>query len=160
MDNYEHVSISPQLALATFRFLASCKSFSFFIQILILIELFKFYKAVDPFRSDYLSEEVLKALMERSIYYEAKGEARKHNIRDMSPQHLLYIRGEPADYFIMILEGRARIVVTKENQEYDAGPFCCFGISALIQCNATGVVSNSFDTKSEDNKPLPLEEGK
>lgn len=105
---------------------------------------------MEPFRPDYLSEEVLKILMARNIYFEAKGENRKPNVNDMSPENVLYVRGEPADYFIMILEGRARIIVTRENQEYDAGPFCCFGISALA--NATGAIGNSFDAKSEDKR--------
>lgn len=71
-------------------------------------------------------------LMAKDIYFEAKGEKRKPNIREMAPENVLYMRDEPADYFIMILEGRARILVTKENQEYDVGPFYCFGISALL----------------------------
>ena len=50
----------------------------------------------------------------------------------MSPENVLYRRGQPADYFIMILEGHARVVVTEENQEYSAGPFCYFGVSALM----------------------------
>ncbi|OTF74411.1 CBS and DUF21 domain containinf protein [Euroglyphus maynei] len=111
MDYSNNVTISPQLALAAFRFLAS---------------------SVGPFSSKKISEEVFKRLMNKNIYFEAKGEPRKPNIDNMSPDNVLYRRGQPADHFIMILEGRARVIVTKENQEYDAGPFCCFGIGALM----------------------------
>lgn len=96
--------------------------------------------------------------MAKNIYFEAKGQPRKANIREMSPENLLYIRGEPADYFIMILEGRARIIVTSENQEYDAGPFCVFGVKALT--SATNAIGSSFDTKSEDRAVVQSEEGK
>lgn len=98
------------------------------------------FLVVEPFRPVYISEDVLKTLMTRDIYFEAKGEKRKANIKEMSEENVLYIREEPANYFIMILEGRARIMVTKENQEYDAGPFCCFGINALL--NSTNSTAN------------------
>lgn len=96
-------------------------------------------------------------LMRKNVYFEAKGQARMANICEMSPENVLYIRGEPADYFIMILEGRARVIVTAENQEYDAGPFCVFGIKALA--SATSALSNSFDGKA-DEKPVQSEDGK
>lgn len=98
--------------------------------------------------------------MAKNIYFEAKGQPRKQNILEMSPENLLYVRGEPADYFIMILEGRARIIVTSENQEYDAGPFCVFGVKALTRPSASAAVAASFDTKSEDRPVAPSEEGK
>lgn len=92
-------------------------------------------------------------LMARDIYFLAKGESRKMDVRDMSPENVLYIRGSPADYFIMILEGRARIIVTKENQEYDTGPFYCFGLKALTLAApnvATASSSNlAADVKSD-----------
>ena len=114
------------------------------------------YLAIEPFRADYLSEEVLKILMSKNIYFEARGQPRKDNICEMSPENVLYLRGQPADYFIMILEGRARVIVTAENQEYEAGPFCVFGLKALA--NATSAVSNSFDTKSDD-RPMQSDDG-
>lgn len=100
--------------------------------------------------------------MAKNIYFEAKGQPRKQNILEMSPENLLYVRGEPADYFIMILEGRARIIVTSENQEYDAGPFCVFGVKALTKpsTGAPAGVVGSFDTKSEDRPVAQSEEGK
>lgn len=138
-ENCDRLCISPQLALAALRFLAS---------------------SVEPFRPDYLSEEILKILMAKNIYFEAKGQPRKQNILEMSPENLLYVRGEPADYFIMILEGRARIIVTSENQEYDAGPFCVFGVKALTKpsTGAPAGVVGSFDTKSEDRPVAQSEE--
>lgn len=135
MEYSNNVAISPQLALAAFRFLAS---------------------SVGPFSSKKISEEVFKRLMNKNIYFEAKGEPRKPNIDNISSENILYKRGQPADYFIMILEGRARVIVTKENQEYDAGPFCCFGIGALTSSipstdDGTIVHNRSFNEESADS---------
>lgn len=73
--------------------------------------------------------------MGKNIYFECRGEPRKADVGEMNTNNVLYRRGQPADYFIMILEGRALAIVTKENQEYDAGPFCCFGVKALNMDN-------------------------
>lgn len=78
--------------------------------------------------------------MGKNIYFESKGEARKADVCEMDSNNVLYRRGQPADYFIMILEGRALVIVTKENQEYDAGPFCYYGVNAL-----------NMDDKSNEN---------
>lgn len=135
LESKERIHISPQLALAAFRFLAS---------------------SVEPFRQDYLTEEVLKLLMSQNVYFEAKGEARKSNINDMSKDNVLYVRDKPADYFIMILEGRARVIATREGQEYDAGTFCCFGINALI--NSTNAPCVSFDNSKSESKASSTDE--
>lgn len=87
--------------------------------------------------------------MAGNIYFLAKGESRKADVRDMSPENVLYVRNKPADYFIMILEGRARIIVTKENQEYDTGPFYCFGLRALMP-TATKMLTNSSSNITGD----------
>lgn len=44
---------------------------------------------------------------------------------------LMYEYGKPADYFILILEGRVRVVVGNERLTYESGPFTYFGVSAL-----------------------------
>lgn len=127
----ERVQVSPQLTLAAFRFLSSCMYFLWFKRFIFIYIVLFFVLAVEPFQPEFISEEVLKALMAKDIYFEAKGEPRLPDIKDMSPENVLYVRDKPADYFIMILEGHARIIVTKENQEYTTGPFCCFGVKAL-----------------------------
>ncbi|CAK9296468.1 unnamed protein product [Gordionus sp. m RMFG-2023] len=43
----------------------------------------------------------------------------------------LYTKGKPADYFIMILEGRVRVYAGSENICFDTGPFSYFGLQAL-----------------------------
>lgn len=93
---------------------------------------------MEPFAEHNISVEVLKVLLSQDeLYYVAKGLGPKNTgnltIDEMSPENVLYKRGTPADYFIMILEGYARVVVTDENQEYNAGPFCFFGVNALTE---------------------------
>ncbi|KPM10771.1 CBS and DUF21 domain containinf protein [Sarcoptes scabiei] len=119
-----NVLISPQLALAAFP--------------------------VGPFGSDRISEEVLKVLMAKSIYFEAKGESRLPDINEMCDENVLYKRGQASDYFVMILEGRARVIVTNENQEYDAGPFCCFGIGVLTNSSRSGIDQQFEHTETEN----------
>lgn len=102
-----------------------------------------------PFGSDRISEEVLKVLMAKSIYFEAKGESRLPDINEMCDENVLYKRGQASDYFVMILEGRARVIVTNENQEYDAGPFCCFGIGVLTNSSRSGIDQQFEHTESK-----------
>lgn len=46
-------------------------------------------------------------------------------------EQTLYTAGKPADYFIMILDGKAQVTVGTENLIFDAGPFAYFGTAAL-----------------------------
>ncbi|KAI5706961.1 hypothetical protein M8J75_012902 [Diaphorina citri] len=63
--------------------------------------------SVDPFKSENISETVLMRLLKQD--------------------------NKPVDYFVLILEGRAEVVVGKENLVYEAGPFSYFGCQALTQ---------------------------
>lgn len=49
----------------------------------------------------------------------------------MDREHMLYMAGEPSDCFVMILEGRVRVMVGKENLMFESGPFSYFGVAAL-----------------------------
>lgn len=40
-------------------------------------------------------------------------------------------QGKPEDYFVLILEGRAEVIVGSENLIFEAGPFTSFGMKAL-----------------------------
>ncbi|XP_015908018.1 unextended protein isoform X2 [Parasteatoda tepidariorum] len=97
--------VSPQLALAAYQFLST---------------------SIEPFRNNYLSETVLKRLLTQNIFFKSK------QVKDgPNSNGILYQAGKPADYFVLILEGRCRVTVCKENLVFETGPFSYFGIPAI-----------------------------
>uniref|UniRef100_A0A667ZR18 Metal transporter n=2 Tax=Myripristis murdjan TaxID=586833 RepID=A0A667ZR18_9TELE len=101
------VKISPQLMLAAHRFLAT------------EVSLFS------PFQ---ITEKVLlRILRHPDVIQEIK-----FNENDKrSPQHFIYQRGKPVDYFILILQGRVEVEAGNENMKFETGPFSFYGVMAL-----------------------------
>ncbi|XP_022240761.1 metal transporter CNNM4-like [Limulus polyphemus] len=99
--------ISPQLALATFQYLST---------------------SVEPFRKELISATVLRRLMAQNIFFTLKMRTRDDA---NAPAMTIYQAGKPSDYFVLILEGRVRVQVGKENLVFEGGPFTYFGCSAL-----------------------------
>lgn len=56
----------------------------------------------------------------------------------------LFTAGQPADYFILILEGRIEVKAGTHKLVFQSGPFTYFGISALKLPNTTPSVRNSL----------------
>lgn len=82
--------------------------------------------AVEPFTNIFLSETVLKRLLTQNIFFKSK------QVKDvLNTDGVLYQAGKPADYFVLILEGRCRVTVCKENLVFETGPFSYFGIPAI-----------------------------
>ncbi|XP_018552964.1 metal transporter CNNM4 isoform X1 [Lates calcarifer] len=106
-DSDSKVKISPQLMLAAHRFLAT------------EVSLFS------PFQ---ITEKVLlRILRHPDVIQEIK-----FNENDKrSPQHFLYQRGKPVDYFILILQGRVEVEAGNENMKFETGPFSYYGVMAL-----------------------------
>ncbi|XP_042250699.1 metal transporter CNNM4 [Thunnus maccoyii] len=106
-DADSKVKISPQLMLAAHRFLAT------------EVSLFS------PFQ---ITEKVLlRILRHPDVIQEVK-----FNENDKrSPQHFLYQRGKPVDYFILILQGRVEVEAGNENMKFETGPFSYYGVMAL-----------------------------
>lgn len=104
--------VTPQLCLAAYQFLAT---------------------TVEPFTAKYLSDTVLKRLLSQKIFYRVK-------LDDDPKMRRLYTAGQPADYFIMILEGRVHVTCGRENLFFDGGPFCFFGKAALLDPTAEPVI--------------------
>jgi hypothetical protein len=104
-----------------------------------------FRAAIEPFTRKYISETVLRRLIGQKMYFSVQPEESElcapselsaiwslTTVEDEQGQGaLLYEYGKPADYFIMILEGRVRVVVGNERLTYESGPFTYFGVSAL-----------------------------
>ncbi|XP_029963018.1 metal transporter CNNM1 isoform X1 [Salarias fasciatus] len=102
------VKISPQLLLATHRFLAT---------------------EVEPFRSCHLSEKILLRLVKHpSVVQELKFNPKSKH----APQHYLFQRNKPVDYFILILQGRVEVEIGKEALRFENGAFSYYGMPALI----------------------------
>ncbi|KAM8852856.1 metal transporter CNNM1 isoform 1-T1 [Synchiropus picturatus] len=103
-----NVKISPQLLLATHRFLAT---------------------EVEPFRPCHLSEKILLRLIKHpSVVQELKFNPKsKHD-----PQHYIFQRNKPVDYFVLILQGRVEVEIGKEALRFENGAFSYYGMPALI----------------------------
>ncbi|XP_013878698.1 metal transporter CNNM1 [Austrofundulus limnaeus] len=107
-ENELKVKVSPQLLLATHRFLAT---------------------EVEPFRTCHLSDKILLRLIKHpSVVQELKFNPKsKHD-----PQHYLYQRNKPVDYFVLILQGRVEVEIGKEALRFENGAFSYYGMPALI----------------------------
>lgn len=107
-ENEMKVKISPQLLLATHRFLAT---------------------EVEPFRPCHLSGKILLRLLKHpSIVQEVKFDPKNKH----APQHYLYQRNKPVDYFVLILQGRVEVEIGKEALRFENGAFSYYGMPALI----------------------------
>lgn len=101
------VKISPQLLLATQRFLS---------------------REVDVFSPLRVSEKVLLHLLKHPSVNQ---EVRFDESDRLAAHHYLYQRSRPVDYFILILQGRVEVEIGKEGLKFENGAFTYYGVSAL-----------------------------
>ncbi|TSM28087.1 Metal transporter CNNM3 [Bagarius yarrelli] len=101
------VRTSPQLLLATHRFLS---------------------REVEHFCPQRVSEKVLFHLLRHPSVNQ---EVRFDPNNKMSPEHYLYTRNHPVDYFILLLQGRVEVEIGKEGLKFENGAFTYYGVSAL-----------------------------
>uniref|UniRef100_A0A4W5MHJ6 Metal transporter n=1 Tax=Hucho hucho TaxID=62062 RepID=A0A4W5MHJ6_9TELE len=103
-ENEMKVKMSPQLLLATHRFLAT---------------------EVEPFRPCHLSEKILLRLIKHpSVVQELKFDRKNKQ----APQHFLYMRNKPVDYFVLVLQGKVEVEIGKEALRFENGAFSYFGM--------------------------------
>uniref|UniRef100_A0AAV2LHU1 Metal transporter n=1 Tax=Knipowitschia caucasica TaxID=637954 RepID=A0AAV2LHU1_KNICA len=106
-DNEMKVKISPQLLLATLRFLAT---------------------EVEPFSAVQMSEKILLRLLKHpNVIQELKYDDKNKR----AAEHYLYHRNKPVDHFILILQGKVEVEAGKEGMKFEAGPFSFYGMMAL-----------------------------
>ncbi|XP_077787391.1 metal transporter CNNM3 isoform X1 [Podarcis muralis] len=106
-DNEYKVKISPQLLLATQRFLS---------------------REVDLFSPARISEKVLLHLLKHpSVNQDVKFD----DSNRLAAEHYLYQRNQPVNYFILILQGRVEVEIGKEGLKFENGAFTYYGVSAL-----------------------------
>ncbi|XP_036402656.1 metal transporter CNNM2a isoform X1 [Megalops cyprinoides] len=119
-DNEMKVKISPQLLLATLRFLAT---------------------EVEPFSPAQMSEKILLRLLKHpNVIQELKYDEKNKKM----PEHYLFHRNKPVDYFILILQGKVEVEAGKEGMKFEAGAFSYYGMLALTASPVPLSLSRTF----------------
>ncbi|KAK1333561.1 hypothetical protein QTO34_005946 [Cnephaeus nilssonii] len=121
-DSEMRVKVSPQLLLATHRFMAT---------------------EVEPFKSLYLSEKILLRLLKHpNVIQELKFDDKNKK----APEHYLYQRSRPVDYFVLLLQGKVEVEVGKEGLRFENGAFTYYGVPAIMttSCSVPVSVSRTF----------------
>ncbi|XP_058236860.1 metal transporter CNNM2 isoform X2 [Hemibagrus wyckioides] len=107
MDNEMKVKISPQLLLATLRFLAT---------------------EVETFGPNQMSEKILLRLLKHpNVIQELKFNEKNKK----APEHYLYVRNRPADCFVLILQGKVEVEAGKDGMKFESGGFSSYGMMSL-----------------------------
>uniref|UniRef100_A0A8C4RLG4 Metal transporter n=1 Tax=Erpetoichthys calabaricus TaxID=27687 RepID=A0A8C4RLG4_ERPCA len=115
-ENEMKINISPQLLLATHRFLAT---------------------EVEPFKPCHISEKILLRLLKHpSVVQDLKFDERNKR----STEHFLFQRGKPVDYFVLVLQGRVEVEIGKEALRFENGAFTYYGVPAIM----TSLSSDSY----------------
>ncbi|XP_031654768.1 metal transporter CNNM2 isoform X2 [Oncorhynchus kisutch] len=137
-DSEMKVKISPQLLLATLRYLAT---------------------EVESFGPVQMSEKILLRLLKHpNVIQELKYDEKNKR----APEHYLFHRNKPVDYFILILQGKVEVEAGKEGMKFEAGAFSSYGMMALttspvpLSLSRTFVVSRAESLAgSPENKSPP-----
>ncbi|XP_053781856.1 metal transporter CNNM3 isoform X2 [Desmodus rotundus] len=132
-DEYK-VKISPQLLLATQRFLS---------------------REVDVFSPLRISEKVLLHLLRHPSVNQ---EVRFDESNRLAAHHYLYQRSRPVDYFILILQGRVEVEIGKEGLKFENGAFTYYGVSALtVPSSVNQSPVSSLQSLRRDLQPEPAD---
>ncbi|XP_075905057.1 metal transporter CNNM1-like [Nelusetta ayraudi] len=124
-ENEMKVKISPQLLLATHRFLST---------------------EVEPFKPAHISEKILLRLLKHpSVVQELRFDEKNKR----SPQHFLFQRNKPAEHFVLILQGRVEVEFGKEALKFENGAFSYFGVPAIMPADHKSPSRSSGLDRSE-----------
>ncbi|XP_008064159.1 metal transporter CNNM2 [Carlito syrichta] len=119
-DSEAKVKISPQLLLATHRFLAT---------------------EVEAFSPPQMSEKILLRLLKHPhVVQELKLDEKDRR----APESYLYQHGKPVDHFILILQGKVEVEAGKEGMKFEASAFSYYGVMALTASPAPLSLSRTF----------------
>jgi metal transporter CNNM len=91
--------------------------------------MFPFFTALEPFKRDCISENILRRLLNQDVVRHIKVKSKSKN----DPSIVIFQQGRPVDFFVLILEGRVEVTVGRENLVFEGGPFTHFGLQALSQ---------------------------
>ncbi|CAD5233734.1 unnamed protein product [Bursaphelenchus xylophilus] len=70
----------------------------------------------------------------------------------LPPNARLYLKKEPSDKFILILEGRVAVTIGETNMTFEAGPWHCFG-KELLDSLLDDIGKNKLTEESHSPKP-------
>ncbi|KFD65443.1 hypothetical protein M514_03832 [Trichuris suis] len=117
----ETFATSPQMILAAYQFLTT---------------------TFEAFGADFISRRVFDRLMNQYVLH-------VHAPDQYEPMKLLYQKDLPSDAFLLILEGRASVVIGRDDMLFDAGPFHHFGYDVLKTVATSGELSQWICTAIE-----------
>lgn len=87
------------------------------------------FSALEAFKRESISENILRRLLNQDIYRHIKNKSKEKS----DPSISIFQQGKPVDFFVLILEGRVEVTVGRENLIFESGPFTHFGLQALVQ---------------------------
>ncbi|TRY85024.1 hypothetical protein DNTS_026933, partial [Danionella cerebrum] len=126
-DNELRVKISPQLLLATLRYLAT---------------------EVESFSACQMSEKILLRLLKHpNVIQELKYDDKDKKMTE----HYLFHRNKPVDYFILILQGKVEVEAGKEGMKFEAGAFSYYGVLALTSSPENKSPPRAFGLNHSDS---------
>lgn len=94
-----------------------------------------FFLGIEAFSKVNISETILRRLLKQDIVYHIKKNKDWRN----DPGCVIYQRGKPVDFFVLVLEGRVEVTIGQENLVFESGPFTYFGTQALAQNVGVGM---------------------
>ncbi|XP_078669080.1 metal transporter CNNM4-like isoform X10 [Branchiostoma floridae x Branchiostoma belcheri] len=129
----EKPKISPQLMLASYQYMAT---------------------SIDLFKPELISETVLRRMLQQDVVVDLKVKVEQKD----STSNNIYTNGKPADYFVLILQGRVEVRAGKEGLTYETGPFTHFGEAAIVASGrrASALSTLSAASTSSFAFPIPL----
>ena len=90
--------------------------------------------AVDAFKNEIISKNVLKRLLKQDVIHKLEIDKDED---DKAKEKYIFQRGQPADYFVLILQGRVEVQVGMEEFVFEEGPFSCFGTKCLVMSSSS-----------------------
>nr|KAG5696757.1 hypothetical protein BaRGS_013566 [Batillaria attramentaria] len=96
--------ISQQVAFAAFQYLST---------------------AVEPFKEQYVTRNVLKQLIRQNIVITLSPSTEDEE------RNYIYKKDKECDYFVLIVEGHVEVEIGKESMTFESGPFSYFGVECL-----------------------------
>ena len=103
---------------------------------------------MEAFSNDIISKNVLKRLLQQDVIHTLEIDSNKD---EQTTETYLFRRGHPADYFVLILQGKVEIKVGMEDFSFEEGPFSSFGTKSLTMPNSSNA-SRAGSQRSEERR--------
>ncbi|KAF5911351.1 hypothetical protein HPG69_019720 [Diceros bicornis minor] len=96
---------------------------------------------VEAFSPSQMSEKILLRLLKHpNVIQELKHDEKNKK----APEHYLYQRNKPVDYFVLILQGKVEVEAGKEGMKFEASAFSYYGVMALTSSPVPLSLSRTF----------------